>query len=219
MQGLRADTYRHKGMRKKLIQTIRSKGIQDERVLQAMEEIPRHLFLDEAFVSFAYDDTAFKIGHGQTISQPYTVAYQSELLEVKPEHTVLEIGTGSGYQACVLAHLCKTVYTIERYKPLFEKAKKLVKQLGYKNIRCFFGDGFEGAPAFAPYDRILITAAASDVPDKLLDQLKVGGKMVIPVGAGEVQRMKRITRLESGELEFEEFDQFKFVPMLKGKVD
>lgn len=205
-------------MRKKLIAQLAKKGIQDKRVLEAMERIPRHWYLDEAFVKFAYDDTAFKIGSGQTISQPYTVAFQTEILQLKPTDSVLEIGTGSGYQAAVLGELVSKVYTIERHKSLSDKARKLLKQLGYSNIRCFFGDGFAGLPAFAPYDGIIITAAAPEVPRALLDQLKVGGRLVIPLGEGDTQQMLRITRVAEEEYKTEEFDQFKFVPMLKGAV-
>lgn len=205
-------------MRKQLVAQLEAKGIQDKRVLAAMEKIPRHWYLDEAFVNFAYDDTAFKIGSGQTISQPYTVAFQSQLLETRPEHSVLEIGTGSGYQAAVLAELVNKVFTIERHKSLSDKARKLLKQLGYTNIRCFFGDGFQGLPAFAPYDGIIITAAAPEIPAALLAQLKIGGRMVIPHGEGTTQVMKRIIRTGEESYETEEFDTFKFVPMLKGKV-
>lgn len=205
-------------MRKQLVAQLIQKGIADKRVLAAIEKIPRHWYLDEAFVNFAYDDTAFKIGSGQTISQPYTVAFQTELLSVKPQHAILEIGTGSGYQAAVLAELVQKVYSIERHKTLSDKARKLLKQLGYNNIRCFFGDGFAGIPAFAPYDGIIITAAAPTIPDALLAQLKIGGRMVIPHGEGETQVMKRITRTDAQSFVTEEFDTFKFVPMLTGKV-
>lgn len=215
---IRPDTFRHKGMRKKLIAVLREKGITDDRVLDVMESIPRHWFLDEAFVNFAYDDTAFKIGEGQTISQPYTVAFQTQLLQVNAQHHVMEIGTGSGYQAAVLAGLAAKVYTIERHKKLSDKARKLLRQLGYTNVRCFFGDGFQGIPAFAPYDRIIVTAAAPEIPGTLLAQLKVGGMMVLPYGKGEVQIMQRITKTGETEYSTEKFDAFKFVPMLKGAV-
>lgn len=205
-------------MRKKLIAQLAAKGIQDKRVLAAMEKIPRHWYLDDAFVNFAYEDTAFKIGAGQTISQPYTVAFQTQLLETQPDHSILEIGTGSGYQAAVLAELVSKVFTIERHKSLSDKARALLKQLGYQNIRCFFGDGFKGVPAFAPYDGIIITAAAPEIPETLLQQLKVGGHMVIPHGDGDTQVMKRITRTGEDSFKTEEFATFKFVPMLKGKV-
>lgn len=211
------DSYRHKGLRKKLVETVRSKGITDERVLKALESIPRHFFLDSAFDELAYEDRAFPIGEGQTISQPYTVAYQSQLLDIKPFQKVLEIGTGSAYQAVVLAEMGAQVYTIERQKKLYNDNKnfKLLKK--YPSIKFFFGDGYEGLPTYAPFDRILITAAAPEIPPKLIDQLKVGGMMVIPLGSGEVQQMMRITKLENAALKEEVFDRFSFVPMLEGK--
>jgi protein-L-isoaspartate(D-aspartate) O-methyltransferase len=211
------DSYRHKGLRKKLVETVRSKGITDERVLKALEAIPRHFFLDSAFDELAYDDRAFPIGEGQTISQPYTVAYQSQLLDSKPFHKVLEIGTGSAYQAVVLAEMGVQVYTIERQKKLFNENKNFALLKKYPSIKFFYGDGYEGLPTYAPFDRILITAAAPEIPPKLIDQLKIGGKMVIPLGSGEVQQMMRITRLENGALKEEMFDRFSFVPMLEGK--
>lgn len=213
------DTYRHKGLRKKLVDIIRHKGIQDERVLTAINNIPRHFFLDSAFDEVAYEDRAFPIGEKQTISQPYTVAYQTQLLDVKPFDKVLEIGTGSAYQASVLAELGAQVFTIERQKKLFESNKKFEYLRKYPNIKFFYGDGYEGLPTYAPFDRVLITAAAPDVPPKLVDQLKIGGKMVIPMGTGEVQVMKRITKLQGGELQTEVFDRFSFVPMLEGKKE
>lgn len=216
---LRTDTYRHKGMRKKLIDIVRKKGIEDERLLDAMERLPRHLFLDEAFVAFAYEDTAFKIGEGQTISQPFTVAYQTELLQVKRGDKILEIGTGSGYQAAVLVEMGATVYTIERIKSLSDSARKLLRTLGYKQVRCSFGDGFEGLPAFAPYDGILITCAAPEIPETLKEQLAIGGRLVVPLGKGEVQLMVRLTRLPDDDFQTDKFDQFRFVPMLEGKVE
>ena len=211
------DSYRHKGLRKKLVETVRSKGISDERVLNALEAIPRHFFLDSAFDELAYEDRAFPIGEGQTISQPYTVAYQSQLLDTKPFHKVLEIGTGSAYQAVVLAEMGVQVYTIERQKKLFNENKNFALLKKYPSIKFFYGDGYEGLPTYAPFDRILITAAAPEIPPKLIDQLKPGGKMVIPLGSGEVQQMMRVTRLENGALKEEVFDRFSFVPMLEGK--
>ena len=211
------DTYRHKGLRKKLMDTVRSKGITDEKVLNAIMNIPRHFFLDSAFDELAYEDRAFPIGEGQTISQPYTVAYQSQLLDLKPFMKVLEIGTGSAYQAVVLAEMGVQVYTIERQKKLFEENKKFAFLKKYHAIKFFYGDGYEGLPTYAPFDRVLITAAAPEIPQKLTDQLKPGGIMVIPVGTGEVQRMMRITKLETGALKEEVFDNFSFVPMLGGK--
>lgn len=211
------DTYRHKGLRKKLVQTIQAKGISDERVLDAVLEVPRHFFLDSAFDEVAYEDRAFPIGEGQTISQPYTVAYQSQLLEVKPFLKVLEIGTGSAYQAVVLAEMGAQVYTIERQKKLFDSNKQFEFLKKYPTIKFFYGDGFEGLPTYAPFDRVLITAAAPEIPVKLIEQLKPGGMMVIPLGAGDIQQMRRITKLESGALKEEVFDNFSFVPMLGGK--
>ena len=211
------DTYRHKGLRKKLVDGIRAKGITDENVLKAINNIPRHFFLDSAFDEVAYEDKAFPIAEGQTISQPYTVAYQSQLLEVRPFHKVLEIGTGSAYQACVLAEMGVQVYTIERQKKLFDENKQFDYLRKYPNIKFFYGDGYEGLPTFAPFDRVLVTAAAPVIPPRLIDQLKSGGMMVIPVGQGEIQRMMRITRLENGAIREEVFDNFSFVPMLEGK--
>jgi protein-L-isoaspartate(D-aspartate) O-methyltransferase len=211
------DTYRHKGLRKKLIDGIRDKGITDERVLDALMKIPRHFFLDSAFDELAYADRAFPIGEGQTISQPYTVAYQTQLLEVKPFEKVLEIGTGSGYQACVLAEMGAQVYTIERQKKLFDANKKFAFLKKYPSIKFFYGDGYEGLPTYAPFDKILITAAAPAIPPKLVEQLKPGGMMVLPLGTGEIQRMMRITKLQNGALKEEVFDHFSFVPMVGGK--
>jgi protein-L-isoaspartate(D-aspartate) O-methyltransferase len=211
------DTYRHKGLRKKLMQTIIAKGITDERVLDAILEVPRHYFLDSAFDEKAYEDIAFPIGEGQTISQPYTVAYQSQLLEVKPFMKILEIGTGSAYQAVVLAELGAQVYTIERQKKLFDANKKFDFLKKYHSIKFFYGDGFEGLPTYAPFDKVIITAAAPEIPQKLIQQLKPGGMMVIPLGAGDVQQMMRITKLENGALKEEVFENFSFVPMLGGK--
>jgi protein-L-isoaspartate(D-aspartate) O-methyltransferase len=211
------DSYRHKGMREKLVEGIRSKGITDKRVLQAINDIPRHFFLDSAFDEVAYEDKAFPIGEGQTISQPYTVAYQTQLLELKPFEKVLEIGTGSAYQACVLAAIGVQVFTIERHKKLFETNKPFPFLKKFGNIKFFYGDGYEGLPTFAPFDKIIITAAAPEIPPKLTEQLKPGGMMVIPVGTGEVQRMMRISKVKEGILKEEVFDQFSFVPMVEGK--
>ncbi len=212
------DSYRHKGMRKKLVDSIRKKGIQDAGVLKALDTIPRHLFLDSSFLEFAYDDKPFPIGSGQTISQPYTVAFQSELLAVKPGQKVLEIGTGSGYQACVLAEMGAKVYSVERQKKLYLKTKEFLKKLGY-NVKLFYGDGGKGVPSFAPYDRILITAAAPEIPKTLLDQLKPGGFLVAPVGRGNVQTMIRMTKLDNNKFESEEFGAFRFVPMLQNRAN
>lgn len=212
------DNFRHKGMRNRLVGIVKGKGITDQNVLDAMNKLPRHFFFDSAFMEQAYEDKAFQIGEGQTISQPYTVAYQSQLLEVKPREKILEVGTGSGYQACILSLLGAKVYTIERHKKLNEKARTLLEAMNIPNIRFFYGDGFEGLPSYAPFDKILITAAAPEVPHKLLAQLKVGGKLVMPYGSGTVQKMQRITKVNESHFEQEEFDNFKFVPMLKGKV-
>ena len=211
------DTYRHKGLRKKLTEGIRKKGITDERILDAINRIPRHFFLDSAFDDVAYEDRAFPIGEGQTISQPYTVAYQTLLLQIKLFEKVLEIGTGSVYQACLLAELGAQVFTIERQKKLFDLNKEFPYLKKYPNIKFFYGDGYEGLPTYAPFDKILITAAAPEIPPKLMDQLKPGGMMVLPLGAGEVQQMKRVTKLERGAIKEEVFDNFSFVPMVEGK--
>lgn len=211
------DSYRHKGLRRNLVQGIQAKGISDERVLDAILEVPRHFFLDSAFDDQAYVDRAFPIGEGQTISQPYTVAYQSQLLGIKPFEKVLEIGTGSAYQAVVLAEMGAQVFTIERQKKLYEANKEFEFLKKYKNIKFFYGDGYQGLPTYAPFDKILITAAAPFIPPKLVEQLKPGGSMVIPLGAGDMQQMMRLTKLENGALKEEVFDNFSFVPMLGGK--
>jgi protein-L-isoaspartate(D-aspartate) O-methyltransferase len=213
------DDYRHKGLRKKLVASIASKGIGDQQVLNALNTVPRHLFLDSGFLKFAYEDKPFPIGSGQTISQPYTVAYQTELLSVKKGLKVLEIGTGSGYQACVLSEMGAKVYTIERQKKLYEKTRAFLPKIGYRTIKCFYADGNNGLPAFAPFDRILITAAAPEIPTKLLDQLRPGGMMVIPLGAGEVQVMVRLTKIEDGSVREERYGGFRFVPLLRNKAN
>jgi protein-L-isoaspartate(D-aspartate) O-methyltransferase len=212
------DTYRHKGLRKQLISTLRQKGITDEKVLEAMNNLPRHYFLDTAFDQIAYEDRAFPIGEGQTISQPYTVAYQTQLLDVRPYDRILEIGTGSAYQACVLAEMGAYVYTIERQKKLFDAHKSFIFKGKYPNLKFFYGDGFEGLPTYGPFDKVIITAAAPFIPEKLLGQMKPGAKMVIPVDEGGAQRMLRLTRgNEEGSFTEEAFEQFSFVPMLSGK--
>lgn len=211
------DTYRHKGLRKKLVDTVRSKGITDETVLEAINRIPRHFFLDSAFDELAYEDRAFPIGEGQTISQPYTVAYQTQLLAIKKFDKVLEVGTGSAYQACVLAEVGAMVYTIERQKKLFDANKNFQHLKKYPSIKFFYGDGYEGLPTYGPFDKVIITAAAPEIPPKLIEQLKPGGMMVIPLGAGDVQQMMRITKMENGSLKEEVFDHFSFVPMIEGK--
>ncbi len=212
------DTYRHMGMRKKLIDSLRKKGILNENVLEAMNKIPRHLFLDSSFLEYAYDDKPFPIGSGQTISQPYTVAFQTEILDVSKRQKVLEIGSGSGYQACVLEELGVKVFSIERQRKLYLKTKEFIANLGYK-VNFFYGDGNKGLPTFAPFDRILITAAAPDIADALISQLKPGGKLVVPLGSGDVQTMIRITKSINGELIEEKFGAFRFVPLLKDKAD
>ena len=211
------DSYRHKGLRKQLVDGLRQKGISDERVLEAINHIPRHYFLDSAFDKVAYEDKAFPISEGQTISQPYTVAYQSQLLEIRPHEKVLEIGTGSGYQAIVLAEIGAKVYTIERQKKLFDEHRNFILRNRYPNIKYFYGDGYEGLPTYAPFDKIIVTAAAPFIPPRLMEQLKPGGKMVIPVGEGAIQRMLRLTKLPDGGFLEEVFDNFSFVPMVEGR--
>jgi protein-L-isoaspartate(D-aspartate) O-methyltransferase len=210
------DSYLHKGLRKKLVETIRLKGITDERVLSAIGKIPRHLFMDSSFVKFSYSDQAFPIRAGQTISQPYTVAFQTELLEIKPMEKVLEIGTGSGYQAAVLVEMGARVFSIERHKELHISSQSLLAKLGYK-ARFFYGDGYEGIPAFAPYDKILITAAAPEIPEKLKEQLKPGGIMVAPLGGAMGQIMVKIVKNNDNNYAITKHGAFAFVPMVKGK--
>jgi protein-L-isoaspartate(D-aspartate) O-methyltransferase len=211
------DTYFHKGLRKQLIQTLREKGIQDEKVLAAIEAIPRHFFLDTAFERIAYEDRAFPIAAHQTISQPYTVAFQSQLLEIKKFDKILEIGTGSAYQSCVLAELGAQVFSIERQKELFDQVGKFFFINKYPNVRRFYGDGYEGLPSYAPFDKVIITAAAPFVPPKLIAQLKPGGFMVAPVGDDQGQKMMKITKLPDGSTRQEILGDFSFVPMLEGK--
>ncbi|MBS1686486.1 MAG: protein-L-isoaspartate(D-aspartate) O-methyltransferase [Bacteroidetes bacterium] len=220
MSLLSKDTYRHKGLRKELVALLAKKGITDRRVLEAIERVPRHLFLgnDNIFDVKAYEDIAFPIGEGQTISQPYTVAYQSQLLETLPKEKVLEIGTGSGYQAAVLAELGVKVFSIERQRKLYDRTRTLLNELGYNAVKMFFGDGFEGLETFAPFDKIIITAAAPHIPEKLLGQLMLGGQMVIPLDIDGSTKMVRITRLEEKEYDQEIFSEAAFVPMLRGKV-
>jgi len=212
-----SDTYRHKGMRNKLVETIREKGIKDENVLNAIQNIPRHFFLDTTFTEIAYQDKPFPIGLGQTISQPYTVAFQTELLEVKKDEKILEVGTGSGYQACVLIELGARVYSIERHKPLFMKARALLNEMGYF-AKLFYGDGYKGLPAYAPFDKIIVTAGAPEIPESLLEQLKTGGWLIIPIGAGGNQIMTKIVKLNEKDFEKYEYGNFRFVPMLGKKV-
>jgi protein-L-isoaspartate(D-aspartate) O-methyltransferase len=210
------DSFQHKGLRRKLVEEIRLKGIKDENVLAAIGRVPRHLFMDSGFIKFAYRDHAFPIGSGQTISQPYTVAFQTELLQVQPMHKILEVGTGSGYQAAVLAEMGVSVHTIERQKELYIQSQILLTNLNYR-IRFFYGDGYQGLPTYGPFDRILITAAAPSVPDALLDQLKTGGRLVVPIGGNELQVMTLIEKLNENEFRKSEHGSFVFVPMLGGK--
>lgn len=211
------DTYRHRGLRKKLIDSIREKGITDEQVLKAMLQIPRHYFMDKALADVAYQDRAFPISEGQTISQPYTVAYQTQLLKIRPTDKVLEIGTGSGYQAMVLAEMGARLYTIERQKKLYDKLQGFFLRSRYPAIKYFYGDGFKGLPAYAPFDKIIITAAAPFIPTELTTQLKPGGIIVLPVDEGGFQRMIRGVKNEDGTVNIEKLASFSFVPMLKGR--
>jgi protein-L-isoaspartate(D-aspartate) O-methyltransferase len=217
MSNSQEDTFLHKGLRKKLVDEIRSKGILDEQVLEAINKVPRHLFMDSSFVHFAYKDQAFPIAANQTISQPYTVAFQTQLLNISRGDKVLEIGTGSGYQAAVLLEMGAHVFTIERYKELNIGAQRLLPSLGYRP-HFFYGDGYEGLPTYAPFDKIIITAAASDLPEKLIEQLRVGGKMVIPLGGKSSQIMTLVEKISETEIESSQHGAFVFVPMLKGKV-
>jgi protein-L-isoaspartate(D-aspartate) O-methyltransferase len=210
------DTYLHKGLRKKLMEEIRRKGIHDEKVLEAINKVPRHLFMDSGFIHFAYKDQAFPIAANQTISQPFTVAFQTQLLDVCKGDKLLEVGTGSGYQAAVLLELGAKVYTIERHKVLNIGAQALLPKLGY-HPHFFYGDGFEGLPTYAPFDRIIVTAAADEIPEKLIAQLKVGGKLVIPVGSKSSQTMVLIEKLNEKDYNTTQHGAFIFVPMLKGK--
>ena len=210
------DSYRHKGLRKKLVEIVRNKGIKDERILQAIGNIPRHYFLDPEFADWAYKDVAFPIDAGQTISQPYTVAFQTELLEVKPKDKILEIGTGSGYQAAVLSFLGAKVYTIERQERLFFKTTGFLEEIGFGAIRTFLGDGYKGLPRYAPFDKIIVTAGASEIPKALVEQLKTGGIMVIPFGKGEVKDMIRLKKVDDKNVTLQKLGKFSFVPFVKG---
>jgi len=210
------DSFRHKGLRKQLVDELIRKGIKNTRVLDAINTIPRHLFIDNAFVNFAYKDKAFPIGSNQTISQPYTVAFQTQLLNVQPHEKVLEIGTGSGYQSAVLCLLEADVFTIERQKELFNKTKLFLPTLGY-NCKFFYGDGYKGLEKFAKFDKIIITCGAPFVPKDLLNQLKIGGKMVAPVGVGNIQVMQLIEKIDDKNIKTTEHGNFSFVPMLNDK--
>jgi protein-L-isoaspartate(D-aspartate) O-methyltransferase len=212
------DDYKHQGLRRQLVALLREKGITDEAVLAAIGKVPRHCFMDSQFDHFAYKDMAFKIGSGQTISQPYTVAVQSSLLQVSKGMKVLEIGTGSGYQAAVLMEMGVKLFSIERQRALYESSKKLLEKMNYKP-KLFYGDGFAGQPAFAPFDRIIVTCGAPGIPPKLVEQLIPGGRMVIPVGEGDTQVMKLVIKNPDGTYTEEEHGYFKFVPMLKDKAN
>ena len=212
------DTLRHQGMRKKLVEGLKIKGIRNEKVLQAIGKVPRHLFMESTFLKFAYKDQAFPIGAGQTISQPFTVAIQSELLQIEKGDKVLEVGTGSGYQAAVLIEMEARVFTIERQKELYDKVHKFLPEIGY-NPACFFGDGYKGLPNFAPFDKIIVTAGAPYIPESLKNQLSVNGRMVIPVGNESRQVMYVVIRLSEEEFRNEKHGDFVFVPLLKGTVN
>jgi len=216
---LAEDNYRHKGLRQQMVNQLRADGFTDERVLAAINEVPRHIFLDSSFVEYAYSDQPFSIGSGQTISQPSTVAVQTSLLSVQPGKKVLEVGTGSGYQACVLAAMGAKVFSIERQRNLYFRTKEILEQLPYR-VKTFLGDGYEGLPSWEPFDRIIITAGAPFIPPKLVEQLKAGGIMVIPMDDGKGgQTMVKITKQSDGSLAKEEFGSFKFVPMLTGTAN
>ncbi|MBO0341214.1 MAG: protein-L-isoaspartate(D-aspartate) O-methyltransferase [Bacteroidota bacterium] len=210
------DTLKHRGMRKNLAEIVATKGVTDKKVLEAIKTIPRHLFLDSGFEDHAYQDKAFPIGADQTISQPYTVAFQTELLEVAPNAKILEIGTGSGYQTAVLLHLRAKVYTIERQLELFKTTRLFFNKMHYRPKKMIFGDGYKGLPEEAPFDGIIVTAGAPEVPRPLLSQLKVGGRLVIPVGTDE-QIMTLFVRKSEKEFEKKEFGSFRFVPLLEDK--
>jgi protein-L-isoaspartate(D-aspartate) O-methyltransferase len=210
------DLPKYKGKRKQLAEELKTKGITDDRILKAIENIPRHFFLDNAFDVHAYEDKALPIDAGQTISQPFTVAFQTQLLQLKKGEKVLEIGTGSGYQTCVLLELGAKVFTIERQKALYDKTKVLLPKMGY-NPKFYYGDGYKGLPLFAPFDKILVTAGATEIPQALLQQLTIGGILIIPVGDSSVQKMLSVTKVSETEFEKKEHGLFQFVPLLKDK--
>jgi protein-L-isoaspartate(D-aspartate) O-methyltransferase len=211
------DSYKHQGLRKQLVEIIREKGITDFNVLEAIGKVPRHFFFDSSFLKYAYEDKPFPIGAGQTISQPYTVAFQTQLLQLNKGQKVLEVGTGSGYQACILAEIGVKVFSIERQKSLYDKAVEFLPSLGYR-IKLFYGDGYKGLPAYAPFDKIIVTAGAPYIPDALMDQLKTGGILVIPVGGNDVQEMITITRISEKGFKKHEHGKFRFVPLLEDKA-
>ena len=209
------DTYRHKGLRKNLVEELKLKGITDQKVLDAINTVPRHYFMDSGFINFAYKDSAFPIGAGQTISQPYTVAFQSQLLNIQPLEKVLEIGTGSGYQTAVLLEMGAKVYTIERQKELYLKAKAQLEEMGY-HPHFFYGDGYLGMPSYGPYSKIIITAGAPEIPQALIDQLQIGGKLISPVGDKLGQVMTLVEKVSETETIITQHGNFIFVPLLKG---
>lgn len=211
------DSLIHKGQRARLVESLRKKGISNEKVLSAINKVPRHIFFESALIQHAYEDKAFPIGAEQTISQPFTVAFQTQLLDVNPFNKILEIGTGSGYQTMILIELGAQVFTIERQQELFRKSRTSLNAMGY-NPFFYYGDGYEGLPTYGPFDRILITAATPIIPEKLISQLKPGGRMVVPLGNNNIQTMKLIVKNEDGSLDSSEHGSFMFVPMIKGKV-
>jgi protein-L-isoaspartate(D-aspartate) O-methyltransferase len=212
------DSPRHKGLRKRLVDGLKIKGIRNEKVLEAIGKVPRHFFMESTFIQFAYKDQAFPIGAGQTISQPYTVAVQTQLLQVEKGEKILEVGTGSGYQAAVLLEMGARVFTIERQKELYNRVHKFLPRIGY-NPACFFGDGYKGLPNFAPFDKIIVTAGASVIPEDLKQQLAINGRMVIPVGSEHRQEMNVVIRIGENEFKTEKHGDFVFVPLLKGTVN
>jgi len=212
------DNHRHKGMRKILVEGLKIKGIRNQHVLDAINQVPRHLFMESGFINFAYKDQAFPIAAGQTISQPYTVAFQTQLMQVSKGDKILEVGTGSGYQAAVLEKMGARVFTIERQKELYQKVVGFLPELGLK-VACFHGDGHKGLPSFAPFDKILVTAGATQVPEKLKEQLKTGGRLVIPVGTQNRQEMMVIIKIGDNNYKTEKHGGFVFVPLLKGIIN
>lgn len=210
------DSFKHQGLRNKLVSDLKTKGIKDNSVLEAIKNVPRHLFMDSGFLDHAYQDKAFPISSGQTISQPFTVAFQTELLNVKKDHKILEIGTGSGYQAAILCYMGARVYTIERIKELFRKTSVFLPSINYRPKKMIYGDGYRGYIDESPYDSIIVTAGASEIPQSLISQLKIGGRMVIPVG-DQVQQMKLLIKTSESDYELHNFGDFQFVPMLKEK--